>query len=69
MAEFEYQDGYRANIANQALETVLNIYNAVSNARLTHSDRNHIDETVKIIIAEALKESSKKKLDTTGIPF
>jgi hypothetical protein len=68
--EFMYQDSHRANIANRALQTVLDVYKATENIALTHRMRNHIDETIKIIITEALRESNRESLAShERIPF
>lgn len=68
--EYAYQDNHRADIANRALKTVLDIYKATENVPLTHRMRNHIDETIKIIVGEALRESMKESSKShEGIPF
>lgn len=67
--EYQYTDMYRAEIAVNALLIVQKIFDALADKNLTHRDRNHIEETIKLVVGAAIEQATKQRVDVNGIPF
>ena len=70
VSNMDYQDSHRALVANRALDTVKAILALLENEQLTHRQRNHVNETIQLITAAALKVSRQSTVVAgDDIPF